>query len=261
MTQPNLRAYVGQEIAFWRKEKGLTQVELAEAMSYAVKTIQGIEQGQRTPTDDLCRRIDAALGLNGVITRAGEQARADLTPWGSFREFEQRATTIRVFNNHVIPGLLQTPGYAREVITALAGPGADIEAEVTDRLARQERLYGAAPPHLHVIIAAPVLDQAIGGLAVWKEQLERLLNPGPTVTIRILPASDRAHPGLGGPIDVVDLPEGDRVAFADGQAPGGLMDQPEHLARCDRTWEWISAHALPVDVSAEWIEAVLKEIE
>lgn len=260
MAQPNLRAYVGQEIAFWRKEKGLTQAELAEAMNYAAKTLQGIEQGQRTPTDELCRRIDAALGLNGVITRAGKQARADLTPWGSFREFEQQATTIREFNNHVIPGLLQVPGYARDVIAAIS-PGADVEAEVTDRLARQERLRGDDPPHLHVIIAASVLDQPIGGPAVWKQQLERLLDPGPTVTVRILPASGRAHPGHGGPIIIADLPEGDQIAFADGQAPGGLMDQPEHLARCERTWEWTSAHALPVDLSAEWIGALLKEIE
>lgn len=260
MALPNLRAYVGQEIAFWRKERGFTQTELADAVGNAVKTLQGIEQGQRTPTDDLCRRIDAALGLNGVIARAGKQARADLTPWGSFREFEQRATTIRQYSNHVVPGMLQTPTYAREVIAALS-PGADVDAEVADRMARQERLDGDEPPHLHVIIAASVLDQAIGGRAAWKEQLKRLLDPGPTVTVRILPASDRAHPGLGGPLDIVDLPEGDRIAFADGQAPGGLMDQPEHLARCDQTWEWISAHALPVDLTAEWIEALLKEIE
>lgn len=260
MAQPNLRAYLGQEVAHYRRKKGLTQAELAKEVNYSDNTIQAVEQGTRSPSDDLCCRLDGVFNLDGVLRRLGKQVRSDPSPWGSYREFEQEAATIRVFTNILVPGMLQVPGYARTVIAAVS-PDADVEAEVADRLARQERLYGENPPHLHVIIAESVLDQAFGGPEVWKEQLERLLNPGPTVSVRILPTSDRAHPGLRGPIIIVDLPDGDQVAFADSQGPGGLMDQPEHLARCERAWEWINVHALPVDLSAEWIEGLLRELE
>jgi len=257
MAQENLRTYFGQELAFWRKKRGFTQEQLAKEVNWSARSIQSIEQGLRAPSEDLCRRLDAVLDLDGVLARAGERARSDLTPWGSFREFEQRADVIREYNNHVMPGLLQTEAYARAVITATS-PDV-VEETLADRMARQERLRGEKPPHVHVIIDESVLDRPIGGPEVFREQLERLLDPGPTVTVRILPHSEDAHPGLQGPLIMVDLPEGDQIALADSQGPGGLIDTPELLADCMKTWEWISAHALPRDISAEWIRTVLED--
>lgn len=259
MTHQNLRTYFGHELAFWRRKKGLTQAALAHEVGYALKTVQGVEQGLRAPQQDLCRRLDVVLDLDGVLARLGERARADLTPWGSFREFEQRADTIREFNNHVVPGLLQTEAYARAVIAAIT-PWLDVEDEVADRLARQDRLHADHPPQVHVIIAEAVLDQPIGGAAAWRKQLERLVSPGPAVSVRVLPAAGRPHPGLGGPFTLADLPEGDQMAFADSQGPGGMVDDAEHLARFERAWEWIGVHALPVELSAEWIAAVMEDI-
>lgn len=260
MAQPNLRTYFGQELAFWRKKRDLTQDQLAKEVNWSVHSIRSIEQGLRAPREDLCRRLDAVLDLDGVLGRAGEQARSDLTPWGSYREFEQQADVIREYNNHVVPGLLQTEAYARAVIEAVAS-GEVAETTLADRMARQERLHGKNPPHVHVIIDESVLDRPIGGPEVFREQLERLLDPGPTVTVRILPHSEEAHPGLRGPIIMVDLPEGDQLALADSQGPGGLIDTPELLANCMKTWEWISAHALPTDISAEWIRTVLEDFD
>ncbi|MBO0816089.1 MAG: helix-turn-helix transcriptional regulator [Actinobacteria bacterium] len=259
MTQPNLRTYFGQELAFWRKKRELTQEQLAKEVNWSARSIQSIEQGLRAPREDLCRRLDAVLDLDGVLARAGVPARADLTPWGSYRVFEQQAELIRVFNNHVVPGLLQTEAYAREVIAAIT-PWLDLDTEVADRLARQERLSGDQPPDVHVIIAESVLDQEIGGIEAWREQLDRLISPGPTVSVRILPVMDRAHPGLGGPFIIVDLPEGDQMAFVDHPGPGGLVDDAEYLARFERAWEWIGTQALPADVSAEWLRAIKEDL-
>lgn len=259
MTQPNLRTYFGQELAFWRKKRDFTQDQLAKEVNWSVHSIRSIEQGLRAPRADLCRRLDAVLDLDGVLARAGKQAREDLTPWGSYREFEQQASVIREFNNHVVPGILQTEDYARAVITAIS-PWLDIEAEVADRLARQERLRGDDAPSVHVVIDEAVLDRPIGGAEVFRKQLERLLDPGPTVSVRILPHSAGAHPGHGGPMIVVDLPDGDQMAFTDSQGPGGLVDDADWLAHYAGAWDWISAHALPVDLSAEWIRTVLEDI-
>lgn len=259
MAQPNLRTYFGQELAFWRKKRGYTQDQLAKEVNWSARSIQSIEQGLRAPREDLCRRLDAVLDLDGVLARAGEQARSDLTPWGSYREFEQQASVIREFNNHVVPGLLQTEDYARAVIATIS-PDADIDEAVRDRMERQERLRGDDPPCVHVIIDESVLDREIGGPDVFREQLELLLAPPPGVTVRILPHSN-AQVGIGGPLTALDLPEGDPIAFADSQGPGGLIDGHELVANCMNTWEQISAHALPVDVSADWIMAVLEDMQ
>lgn len=256
----DLRKNFGRQHAKHRRAAGLTQETMAARMGFAVKTLQMYEQGARTPTLAYAKSADEVLGLDEVLLNLAELCRADGSPFGSFREFEQEAEAIYDYEGFVVPGLLQTYEYAVAVITAVShdSPDQDIKDEIADRMARQERLRAENPPALHVIIDESVLDREIGGTEVFRAQPEKLLAPGPGVTVRILPHG--AHPGLGGSLVLLELPEGDSLAFGDGQAPGGLMDMPDAVARCRRTWDQLSARALPVDVSADWIRAVLEDL-
>lgn len=259
MPTTDLRTFFGNELAFYRRRAEMTQAKLAEEVNYSVRTIESVEQGLRAPRDDLCRRLDAVFGLDGVLTRLGARARVAAPPFIDFRRFEQRATAIYVYEGFVVPGLLQTFDYAFALVTAMA-PDEDAEAVADDRIARQQRLRGESPPELHVIIDESVLDREIGGPDVFRAQLEKLLDAGPTVTVRILPHSAAAHPGLRGSINVVHLPDDDPIAFADSQSDWGLMDAPEAVARCTQKWERLSARALPVDLSADWIRTVMEDL-
>lgn len=253
----DLRKNFGRQHAKHRRATGLTQEVMASRMGFAVKTLQMYEQGARTPTLDYAKKADEVLGLDGVLVNLAELCRADGSPFGSFRQFEQEATAIYDYEGFVVPGLLQTYEYALAVIKATS-PELDAEEAAMDRIARQKRLHDENPPTLHVIIDESVLDREIGGPEVFRAQLEKLLDPGPGVTVRILPHGE--HPGLRGSLVVLDLPDGDSLAFGDGQAPGGLMDMPDAVARCRRTWDQLSARALPIDVSADWIRAVLEDL-
>jgi transcriptional regulator with XRE-family HTH domain len=105
---------------------------------------------------------------------------------------EHGASEIRNFENILIPGLLQTPAYARAVIRADATiRQVEIEQRVEMRMLRQERLCGDDPLNLSVVISEAALRQQIGGVSVLKGQLDHLAalledSPG-NIDFRVIP--------------------------------------------------------------------------
>lgn len=62
-----------------RKEKGLTQAELAERSGVSVRTIQRIESGGVTPYDDTLRRIAGALSIEAAKLKKPSAPASTLT--------------------------------------------------------------------------------------------------------------------------------------------------------------------------------------
>ena len=82
--------------------------------------------------------------------RAWWQSYADVVPseYGTLIGLESEAASISNYEQALVPGLLQTEGYARAVIRA-ARPGdtpEDIARRVEVRMARQQRLAGRRAP-------------------------------------------------------------------------------------------------------------------
>jgi hypothetical protein len=80
---------------------------------------------------------------------------------------------------------------------------------VRSREIRQQLLEAEQPPQMSFIIDESVLNRAIGGPDVMREQLHRLLalNALPHVSIQVLPFALGAHPGLRGPFALLEFPE------------------------------------------------------
>jgi len=132
---------------------GLSGQALAREVGTSQKTVSRIERGESLP--DLpqvtawARSTGAADRLT-ILTGLLEAAINEVTafrgkPGGlasfqpEIRELEAVSGTVRNFQAGIIPGLLQTPGYARRVFE-LAGVG-DLAAAVAVRLERQQALY------------------------------------------------------------------------------------------------------------------------
>ena len=60
----NSKSGAGAEMARLRKEKKLTQAELASVLGVSQRMIDALEAGERRPSVDLARRIGRELGLN-----------------------------------------------------------------------------------------------------------------------------------------------------------------------------------------------------
>ena len=133
-----------------------------------------------------------------------------------------------------MPGLLQTPAYARALLR-VGHPGAseeEIEDKLAARLSRQERLLNDRPPRLWGVMDEAVVRRQVGGPEVLREQLASLLPLVETAhtTLQVMPFSGGEHACLGGSLILLDLPGGVSVAYQEGLKSAQLSDDNEAVA-------------------------------
>jgi hypothetical protein len=129
----------------------------------------------------------------------------------AFLNWEVALVASHQFETLLVPGLLQSAGYARALIAGV-DPGLaeeDVERRVAARLTRQQILSRLTPPDLHVILDAGVLERPVGGPLVMRNQLRRLAEAteASNITVQILPKSVGASPALEGPFSILTLPD------------------------------------------------------
>jgi transcriptional regulator with XRE-family HTH domain len=136
------------------------------------------------------------LALAEEATQKGWwEAYADVVTGGhrAFIALEDEATSVLQWQINVIPGLLQTEQYARDLFSGYqeVKPRAPtiIERQVQTRLIRQRVLTRDRPLLLEVVLDESVLHRQRGDRAVMREQLQQLAETAklPNVTLRILP--------------------------------------------------------------------------
>jgi hypothetical protein len=129
----------------------------------------------------------------------------------TFVGLEAEASTERTFELAVVPGLLQTPDYARALLRS--GPdeisSQQIDQRVEVRLTRQEILTGSAPLRLVAVIDEAALRRPAGNEAVMRAQLQHLLEmtDHPKITTLLIPFKKGRHPGTTGPFTILEFPE------------------------------------------------------
>lgn len=157
----SVAAYFGAELRRYRVAADLTQERLGEVINYTGALIGLVETAKRTPTREFAERCDVALGTDGALIRLWPLLRRATFPAfvRQFVELEATATQVRSFECQLVPGLLQTPDYARAVLAVRGShPTADVLDEaVSARISRQALLTGSPAPTCWF-----VLDEADG---------------------------------------------------------------------------------------------------
>jgi hypothetical protein len=159
--------------------------------------ISKIENGDRPPAEGMSERLDAIpeLDTRGGLTRLWNSLRPGMRlrayP-GWFQRWvtdvEDKATLLRWFEPQVLPGLLQTEGYARALLADRIGATAEeVEESVSARMQRQGILARAKPPELWVVIDEAVLHRGVGGPCVevgaWRKASRTTNNGGACVEV------------------------------------------------------------------------------
>jgi transcriptional regulator with XRE-family HTH domain len=125
-------------------------------------------------------RADLERMANGGRQRDWWTAYTDkLFPsFARFMGLESEATAILTFEDHAIPGLLQSPSYVRALFRLAVPPTDDdvIDAMVEFRVRRQEVLRDEERPHFTVVLDEAVLHRRFGGPEVAREQFTFLLD-------------------------------------------------------------------------------------
>ena len=92
--------------------------------------------------------------------------------------------------------------YASAVLRSIRpnAPAEEFEQRLELRMHRQELLTQQGGPELWIVLDEATLHRPVGGPAVMREQLQRLIDVSalPKITLQVLPSSAGPHAGLDG---------------------------------------------------------------
>lgn len=259
-----------------------TLEEAAASIRAHKSTVSRIERGlvAANPKD-----VEALLEFYGVedqgltesilgLARAGRRQNW----WADYRDIihpqfrqylglEAGAASLHSWQPNIIPGLLQTAGYARALVIAFQrGENAEEATRLVDaRTERQAILQGGNAPIFQAIIGEAALRRVIGGRQVMHEQLAHLAKATdqPNVQVQVVPYSAGAYmPEVGG-FQV--------LRFADGEAGDVVcveilgrtlyLDDRAEVEPYRDAWEDVLGKAAPHLESVELIRAAAEEMK
>ncbi|MET9801947.1 helix-turn-helix transcriptional regulator [Streptomyces sp. NPDC006368] len=274
------RRKLGEELRGLRLSAGLTSREAARLVGWHQSKVSRIETGASGVTGaDVSRLLDA-YGVRDPRSRAllealsGAAADGGGTGWWhayrgvlppQYRDFislESQACTARTLETSVVPGLLQTPDYARAVTrAALEGlPAVTVDSLVEVRIARQEVLRGDPPLRLEAVLDEAVLRRQVGGPGVMREQLRRLVELAalPQVRLQVLPFTVGEYVGLSGPFVIFSFPNISDldVVVLDHLTSSLYLERMEDLEAYCAAFRTMQAHALTPEESSELIAGI-----
>ncbi|MEE4543332.1 helix-turn-helix transcriptional regulator [Streptomyces sp. V4-01] len=249
----SLRTF-GAVVQGLREHAGLSREEFGRRVGLSKHTIASIETGRRMPDPDFVVRAEPVLGNTGALRKAIAHVRrqAGLATW--FRRWarlETSASALCTYECRLLPGLLQTEAYARALFEGRLPPLSDeeIETQLTARLERQVLLMN---PH---IAFSFVLDEHLflrgsGGIDVTRELITSVLEASSrrNVEVQILPLDVGVHPGLNGPIVLLETPENRWFAYSEGQETGQLVTDAKAISVLHLRYAKLRSQALsPVE--------------
>ncbi|MEV6976904.1 helix-turn-helix transcriptional regulator [Kitasatospora sp. NPDC093806] len=259
------RDQFGWEMREHRKRAGTMPLErLAEIVKISKGHLGRIERAESMPPPDLPAKLDAAFNTDGRFGRIYSLARKEKFP-GRYRraiELEADSSIIEEYACANVPGLLQTPAFARCSLRA-GHPHAtqqEIDELVAARLGRQARLGSASPPRCWYVLDEAVLRRPVGTDRVMRYQLMSLATERRSfITIQVLPFSAGAHQEMGGSLTLYTLPDGATTAWAEGARDGVVIDEPDRVATRREAYDYLKALALSPRHSQAMIRSILKE--
>ncbi|MGW3563198.1 helix-turn-helix domain-containing protein [Streptomyces sp. NPDC000941] len=259
----SLAALYGVKLRKLRLRAGWTQRELGAKVPIGHSRIAQFELGKEIPPEDVNDVLDAVLGADGDLCDLWEHVKkTPLADWArKFVEYEARANAMRKFMVQYVPGLLQTEAYARELLR-LGHPwctASEIEEKVRARLDRQSLLASQMPPFLWVVLDESVLRRSVGGPAVMREQLARLVEAAsaPNIEIQVLPFSAGGET-LGGSLTWLSFENAPDVVYLEGVS-GELVENGAAVRRLSHRYDLVRAMALPLASSTALIQQAMED--
>ncbi|RLU80165.1 XRE family transcriptional regulator [Streptomyces griseocarneus] len=185
--------------------------------------------------------------------------------YSDYISLEADAESTNIYAPSLIPGLLQTGAYAREVIdaTAMIRSDAEITALVEVRKTRQAVLTRRERPLKlwAVINESALLHRFAGHPSLMREQLRHLLDMAdlPNVTIQVMAVDATPHPGMLGLFHVVRFQHPWPTVVHLENIMGSTFAEGADVAKVyEDAFDRIVAAALPVDYSRERIKAIME---
>jgi len=254
------RVALGARLRELRTEAGLNGKDFAERLGWQRSKVSRLEHGKQTPSrEDLetwakaAGRPDAVTELAGRLTGLETRYRSLRRQYSAGHRARQeeglveteRTQLLRAVEVIRIPGLFQTPEYARAVFTANAAfrdaPSDDIEDAVRSRMRRQQALY-EPDRSFQILLWEGALYALNAPRPVMAAQLDRLRSMigMDTVRLGIIPfgAELRRSPSHG--FWIYDR----RLVIVETLSTEMWLDDEESIALYERAWQWLDDSAV-----------------
>ncbi|MCP3769191.1 MULTISPECIES: helix-turn-helix domain-containing protein [Streptomyces] len=260
------RQRFAEELRTLRAASGTSLRALGERLGWDWSLFGKMEKGETLGSPEVVQALDTHYGTPGLLLALWELAAGDHT---QFREryrrymaLEAQAVSLWHFAVSVLPGLLQTPGYAREVLTAGGLRGKELDQQVDARMGRRELLDGEQAPPFRTILSEAVLRTPLRDVGEWREQLEHLadMTERPNVRVHVLLQSAGVHGLLSADVWYLLLPEGRTVAYTENGYQGELIEEPSPVVRLQKTYDAVRDLALTPAESRKFILRRLEEV-
>jgi len=277
---------LGRYLRRAREDAQITVKAAADALEWSTPRIWRIENGavgmRALDVKAMCELYGASTELTEALMALARETKAKGW-WQSYSDalpswfelyvgLEAAANRVRYLQSDVVPGLLQTKAYAREVI-AIDDPYLAVderERRLAVRMERQQLLGRRVPPapQLEVILSEAVLLRPIPDPEAMAGQLEALAeaNDRPNVTVRVLPLEKGFHRWVAaGSFTILDFPsERGRepepsTVYTDGPTGALYLDKPREVHAYESIWTSASERALSEAESTRAIRALAKE--
>lgn len=277
MAGPTIRKrQLGAALRQLRVDAGETREQVASVLGCSPTKVTNLESGRNvigyTELIVLGQHYRTAEGKLEVLeelrteaNKRGWWSTARLPePLAKYVGLETEASTVRSFELELIPGLLQTEPYARElhVLRGTLTPD-DLDRRVKARLRRQERLTSSSDPlQLCALLSEAALQRCVRYPSVAPEQFNQLIEWArlPHVDIRVLPFDVGLHRGMAGAFSLLSFPDGllPDVGWQENPLGGHVIEDPTDVAFLATLFDELRGQALGSDESltllAEFID-------
>ncbi|KOG80449.1 helix-turn-helix transcriptional regulator [Streptomyces griseus] len=231
--ESSAKAAYGARLRGLRIERGWTQEWLGIEIGYSSTHISSVETGRKLATLRFSRSTDRALGLVG--SDASFERELSRIKFGSMLEgspefliYEGRAAEIRLYEVGVMPGLLQTPEYARVLADSAVKRKAITPVQAEERIAlvaeRQAALVRDNPPLVFALLDESCLRRSVGSPEVMRAQMDRLIEfaEQPHTVIQVAPFDMGENRPFDLPIYILTMPDRSLMSYAESAQQGYL---------------------------------------
>jgi transcriptional regulator with XRE-family HTH domain len=279
---PSVRArQLAAELRRLRDAATLTGEEAAGRLGWSPSKISRIETGTTAPGPADLRRLLDLYEVSGTQRGRLEllgQSAGQRGWWDAYSDtlgpeytaliaLEAEAESVRWYSPMLVPGLLQTERYAREVISSglLIAPPGEVERRVQVQMTRQRVLAGDNPAQLSVVLDEAAVLRMVGGAGIMREQLAHLAKMAsqPTVTVQVLPLSAGPHPATTGEFTILAFPEliAPDVVYLENMTSDLYVEREGEVYRYGMAFDRLRELALTPEKSAQLITEQADSIE
>lgn len=258
----SLKAF-GEVLKAFRKRARLTQEQFAPRVRYSVPTVASIEQGRRFPPADFVDRAEEVLDAFGALRGAARHLsrRPGLASWfRQWAQLEAEAVALYTYECRLIPGLLQTEAYARNLFSERLPPLGDdqIEARLSARTDRQRILTERPNTAYSFIVEEHVFLRETGGPEASAELIDHVLKLARfrNIEVQVMPQARGSHAGIDGPMQLLETPDNRWFGYCEGQESGQFISDLKVVSMLQIRYARMRSQALSLEDSLSLLRQI-----